>query len=78
LADLAVVIVTWNSRAYVGAALESLFADLDVNGPAADVYVVDSASTDGTAEYIAMTFPRVKLIASGKNLGFAKSNNFAL
>jgi GT2 family glycosyltransferase len=42
------------------------------------VYVVDSASSDGTAELIANAFPQVKLIASEQNLGFAKSNNVGL
>ncbi|MEO8607385.1 MAG: glycosyltransferase family 2 protein [Chloroflexota bacterium] len=78
MADLAVVIVTWNSREYILDALQSLFADLDANGPAADVYVIDSASSDGTAELVASTFPQVKLTTSDQNLGFAKSNNTAL
>jgi N-acetylglucosaminyl-diphospho-decaprenol L-rhamnosyltransferase len=78
LADLAVVIVTWNSREYILNALQSLFADLDAHGPSAEVYVVDSASSDGTAEIVASGFPQVKLIASDTNLGFATANNVAM
>jgi N-acetylglucosaminyl-diphospho-decaprenol L-rhamnosyltransferase len=76
--DLAIILVTWKVRALALDALRSLFADLEANGPDADVYVVDSASEDGTAEAIAQAFPQVKLIASRENLGFGKANNAAL
>jgi N-acetylglucosaminyl-diphospho-decaprenol L-rhamnosyltransferase len=78
MADLAVVIVTWNVRALVLEALSSLFEDLQANGPSAEVYVVDSASADGTPKAIADVFPQVKLIASKENLGFARGNNLAM
>lgn len=78
MADLAVVIVTWNVRALALAALRTLFADLEAHGPAADVYVVDSASSDGTAAAIAAAFPQVRLTASADNLGFGRANNLAL
>ncbi len=76
--DLAVVIVTWNVRDMVLDALRSMYADLDASGLDADVYVVDSASSDGTAEAIAETFPQVKLTASRENLGFGGANNLAI
>jgi hypothetical protein len=77
-ADLAVVIVTWNVRMLALEALRSLCADLDAHDVGADVYVVDSASSDGTAEAIASTFPQVTLIRSENNLGFGAANNLAL
>jgi len=43
-----------------------------------EVFVVDNASTDGSVEMVKKEFPQVKLIASDKNLGFAKANNLAL
>jgi N-acetylglucosaminyl-diphospho-decaprenol L-rhamnosyltransferase len=78
MVDLAVVIVTWNSRDYVLDALTSLFADLEANDPSADVYVVDSASSDDTVQVITAAFPQVKMISSQENLGFGKANNLAL
>jgi N-acetylglucosaminyl-diphospho-decaprenol L-rhamnosyltransferase len=78
MVDLAVVVVTWNSRDYVLDALSSLFADLEANGPSADVYVVDSASSDDTVQAIVTAFPQVKMIASQQNLGFGKANNLVL
>jgi GT2 family glycosyltransferase len=76
--DLAVVIVTWNTRELTLEALRSLCVDLGNSGLITDVWVVDSASTDGTAEVVKSEFPQVKLIASEKNLGFAGGNNAAL
>lgn len=76
--DLAVVIVTWNVRDLILGALRTLYADLEHSGLAAVVYVVDSASSDGTAEVVAREFPQVRLWASAENLGFGRANNAAL
>lgn len=76
--DLAVVIVTWNVRDLVLQALESLLSDLADSGLSSTVYVVDNASTDGTAQAVAEQFPQVHLIASAENLGFGKGNNLAI
>ncbi len=75
---LAIVIVTWNVRDLALNALRSLLDDLAATDLDADVYVVDSASTDGTAEAIRAQFPQVKVIASVENLGFGKANNLAM
>ena len=78
MADLAVVLVTWNVRDLIGAALRSLYDDLADSGLDAAVYVVDSASSDGTADYVAAEFPLAHLITSETNLGFGRGNNTAL
>lgn len=78
MTNLAVVIVTWNVRELALDALRSLYADLESSGLSAEVYVVDNASADGTAEAIAQAFPQVKLTASDENLGFGGGNNAAL
>lgn len=76
--DLAVVIVSWNVRELLASCLRSLFDDLARSGLEAEVWVVDNASTDGTPEMVAETFPDADLIASDENLGFAAGNNLAL
>jgi hypothetical protein len=76
--DLAVVIVTWNVRDLIIGALQTLYADLAQSGLDAVVYVVDSASSDGTAEVVAREFPQVRLVASPENIGFGRGNNAAL
>lgn len=46
-------------------------------GPTLEVIVVDNASHDGTAEMVRSTFPWVRLIEAGANLGFTRGNNRA-
>lgn len=74
--DISVVIVGWNAKRCLALCLESL-----VEVPPRrrmEVLVIDNASTDGSVEMIEATFPWVKLIKSGENLGFAKGNNVAI
>lgn len=79
MTDLAVIVVTWNVRDLVLDALATLLADLEISGPQdSQVYVVDSASSDGTAQAVEAAFPQVELIKSEKNVGFAAANNLAL
>jgi N-acetylglucosaminyl-diphospho-decaprenol L-rhamnosyltransferase len=75
---LAVVIVSWNVRDLLAACLRSLFEDLGRSSLAAQVWVVDNGSTDGSPEMVAQAFPAVHLITSEQNLGFAAGNNLAL
>ena len=43
-----------------------------------EVWVVDNASSDGSAQMVSQRFPRVRLIENCKNLGFAVANNQAI
>src|SRR5438128_2200640 len=67
-----IVIVSYNSRKDIDDCLRSLYAAND--GPI-EVIVVDNASSDGSAEYIAAHYPQVRLIASAENLGYAQGAN---
>lgn len=72
-ADVAIVIVSYNSAEFIGDCLESVFAQQrDVKQ---QVIVVDNASRDNTVEFIQTNFPEVELIVPGKNLGFAAGVN---
>jgi GT2 family glycosyltransferase len=71
--DISVVIVGWNARHYLELCLESLAAAPPRRSM--ETFVVDNASTDGSAEMIETRFPWVKLIKSGENLEFAGANN---
>jgi GT2 family glycosyltransferase len=69
-ADVAIVIVSYNSAEFIGECLESVFAQRD--HVTQQVIVVDNASKDNTVEFIRERFPEVELLVPGKNLGFAK------
>ena len=40
--------------------------------------VVDNASSDGSVEAVKSQFPKVTILETGKNIGFAAGNNFAI
>ena len=69
--DLSIIIVSFNVKDLLRQCLQSL-------RPLIEVFVVDNASSDGSVEMVRNEFPEVKLIASDKNLGFAKANNLAI
>lgn len=73
---ISVVIVGWQVRDLLRACLASIAAHEDL--AALDVWVVDNASTDGTAAMVAAAFPWVRLMALAENPGFAAGNNVAL
>jgi len=73
---LSAIIVSFNTRDMTLDCLRSLEAD--TQGLASEVWVVDNASRDGSAEAVRQAFPQVKLIASERNLGFGAANNRAL
>ncbi|MEP6871517.1 MAG: glycosyltransferase, partial [Anaerolineaceae bacterium] len=70
---LGIVIVTYKCREL---ALECL-ASVERHLPAAleSTVIIDNASGDGTLEAIGRSFPRVRLVAKTKNLGFAAAAN---
>ncbi|CEK15192.1 predicted glycosyltransferase [Chthonomonas calidirosea] len=74
--DLSIVIVNYNTCQLLRACLASLPAA--AAGLEYEVWVVDNASQDHSADMVAAEFPAVHLIASKENLGFAKANNLAL
>ena len=75
---LAVVIVSHNSRDLLDACLASVRAHAVVDGGEPEVWVVDNASSDGSAALVAERHPQVRLIKSHVNLGFSAANNLVL
>jgi N-acetylglucosaminyl-diphospho-decaprenol L-rhamnosyltransferase len=76
LARASVIIVGWQVRDLLRVCLQSIVTHEDLDR--LDVWVVDNASTDGTAAMVAAEFPWVRLISLPENLGFAAGNNRAL
>ncbi len=76
--DLAIVIVSYNTRRLLAECLESALAGLERSGLKGTVWVVDNASSDGSAAMVRELFPAVHLIANEHNAGFAAGNNLAI
>jgi len=76
--DLAIVIVNWNVRTLLETCLTSVYESLRGLSLRGEVWVVDNASTDGSAELVRERFPQARLMANETNVGFAAANNQAL
>jgi GT2 family glycosyltransferase len=72
--ELSIILVNWNSVAYLKKCLDSVQKQSE--GLTYEVVVVDSASFDGCDAMMAQNFPEFKFIQSRENLGFAKANNW--
>lgn len=72
--DVTVVVVTWQGAALLPACLAALRAQ---DRPGAAVWVVDNASTDGTAAVLAAE-PGIRVLRAPRNLGYAGGNDLAL
>jgi len=71
---VAVLIVCFNGREHLEECLTSVLASED-GDLVLHVVMVDNASCDGSREFVRERFPRVELIESASNLGFAGGNN---
>lgn len=68
------IIVTYNGSQWYERCLGSLLrSTIPV-----DIMVVDNASGDGSADWIAAHYPEINLIRSDKNLGFGQANNIGM
>ena len=69
---IAIVIPNWNTREFLGGCLASLrrqtFGDFET-------ILVDSASTDGSVEFVNENFPETRTIALPENRGFSGAVN---
>ena len=72
---LSVVVVTYNSEAYVGTALRAL--GKASSATSFEVIVVDNASVDASIDAVRAEYPDATIVASPENLGFAAACNLA-
>jgi N-acetylglucosaminyl-diphospho-decaprenol L-rhamnosyltransferase len=73
---LSIIIVSWNTRELLEGCLTSIYAH-PPHGEF-EVFVVDNASSDGSAQMVEEHFPPVRLIENSENIGFARANNLAI
>lgn len=74
--DLSIVIISWNVKDFLQKCLQTIYASQ--HHLTLEVFVVDNASTDGTARMVEQEFSSVVLIANKQNRGFAAANNQAI
>ncbi len=74
--DLAIVIVSYNTRDLLRTCLRSVYAS--EGHFTLHVTVVDNASTDGSIDMVRQEFPQARAIAAPRNGGFAYANNIGL
>ncbi len=66
------IIVNWNGKKWLKECLGSL------NGQTYkdfEIVLVDNGSTDDSVKYVIKNYPKVRIVETGKNLGFASGNN---
>lgn len=73
--ELSICVVSWNVKEHLERCLRSV---VESSGPEDETIVVDNASRDGSADMVSSLFPSVRLIRSGRNIGFAAGANLAL
>lgn len=73
-----VIIVSYNTRDLTRRCLQTLLKESARDHVPIQVWVVDNASRDGSAQMVRDEFPDVHLIASDENLGFGRANNLAM
>jgi GT2 family glycosyltransferase len=74
--SLAIVIVNYNTRDLLRHCLRSIAAGGTSCAP--EIWVVDNASRDGSAEMMRAEFPHAHVITAPHNGGYAYANNLAL
>jgi hypothetical protein len=74
---VSIIILNYNGKRFLKDCLDSLLAQ---TYPEFEIILFDNASVDGSVEFVQSTFtdPRIKIIVSDENLGFAGGNNEAL
>lgn len=72
--ELSIIIVSWNVAYLLRRCLETIIA----TAPTAEIIVVDSASTDNSAQMVREEFPQVMLLPQFENLGYTRCNNIGL
>jgi GT2 family glycosyltransferase len=72
---VSVIVLNWNGREDTLECLESV---LNIDYSTYEVVVVDNGSTDGSVAAIRTRYPKINLIETGKNLGYAEGNNVGI
>lgn len=70
-----VILLIYNNKADLAECISSI---LGQSGVTFEVIVVDNGSSDGGPDYVRATYPGIRIIETGANLGYAEGNNVGL
>jgi GT2 family glycosyltransferase len=74
LPSVSIIVVGYKSRHHLSRCFTSLLLQ-DYAG-SFEIFYVDNASPDGSAEFVRSVFPGILVLESARNLGYAAGNNF--
>lgn len=74
--ELSIIVVSYNIKPHLEQCLFSLQRALQ--GIAAEIIVVDNASSDGTASWLETAFPGIISLPQTENLGYSRANNLGM
>ncbi len=72
--DFSIIIVTWNALHHLKTYLPSVW---EHSREQAEIIIADNASTDGTAQWVAESYPGMRIAALDRNYGYCGGNNRA-
>ncbi|SRR5690606_16180288 len=72
---VSIVIVTWNALPLLKSCLPSV---VNTSYPDLEIILADNASTDGSADWVAQTYPQIKIVRHPENWMFCRGNNEAI
>ena len=73
--QLSVIIPSYNGLIYLKNCVPSLMKAVEFAGIETEMIVVDDCSNDGTAAWLAMNHPDIKVVTQDEQSGFAKAVN---
>ena len=73
MTELSIILVNWNAVDYLRECIASIYENTSTIR--FEIIVIDNGSSIGNIEDIRAVFPRISILKSSQNLGFAKANN---
>ncbi|MCX5751578.1 MAG: glycosyltransferase [Candidatus Saganbacteria bacterium] len=74
--DLSIIIVNLNNSKLLKECIASIYQS--THKITFEIILSDNGSTDDSVQMVKTSFPQVKVIENGENLGFSKANNQGL
>ena len=71
------IILNWNGKELLAESIPAVLETIETYGDDYEILIVDNGSTDGSQQFVAKTYPMVRLLALNENRGFSEANNIA-